>query len=45
MGGIACAVAGPVIVVATFDEKKGHTSPACNEAVAQLAKYLKEHLK
>ena len=44
MGGCAIVLAKAVIVVATFDERQGHTSPTCNEAVAQLAKYFKEKL-
>ncbi|RYG67468.1 hypothetical protein EON64_07355 [archaeon] len=41
MGGVAIVNAGKVIVVATFDEKKQHTSPGCNESIAEFAKYLK----
>ena len=45
MGGAVISIAGPVIIVAVFDEKQMHTSPGCAEAVGQLAKYLKEQLK
>ena len=45
LGGIAIATTTKVIVIATFDEKKQHTSPGCNENVAVLAKYFKEKLK
>jgi hypothetical protein len=45
MGGCVAVLAGPVIVVASFDEKQGHAGPGCNEAVAQLSKYFKEQLR
>jgi hypothetical protein len=45
MGGIAIVNANKVIIVATFDEKKGHISPQCNENVQALAKYLKDTVK
>jgi hypothetical protein len=45
MGGCVAVIAGPVIIVATFDEKQGHAGPSCNDAVSQLAKYFKEQLK
>ncbi len=45
LGGIAIVNAGKVFLVATFDEKKGHVSPGCNENVGELAKYLKDALK
>jgi hypothetical protein len=44
LGGCALVFAGKVVILATFDEKLGHTSPACNESVAELAKYLKNVL-
>ena len=38
----ACAVAtNKVIILATCDEKKGHTAVNCNSAVSDLAKHLK----
>jgi hypothetical protein len=45
LGGIAIATTGKVIIIATFDEKKQHTSPGCNENVSMLAKYFKEKVK
>lgn len=44
MGGVAIVNAGKALVVATFDEKQGHTSPGCNESAGALAKYLKSVL-
>lgn len=35
---------GKVIIVATFDEKKNHTSVGCNLVIADLAKHLKNSL-
>jgi hypothetical protein len=45
LGGIAIANTGKVIIIATFDEKKQHTSPGCNENVSMLAKYFRESVK
>jgi len=45
MGGVAVVLAGPVVIVAAFDEKKGHTPAVCNDRVSELAKYLKQQLK
>jgi hypothetical protein len=44
MGGCTVATTGKVIILATFDEKKGHTSAGCSNSVGELAKYLKEAL-
>lgn len=33
-------VSNVAIVLAVFDEKKGHTSAGCNTAVADLIKFL-----
>lgn len=45
MGGIAVVTTGKVIIIATFDEKKNHAAPMCNENVQILAKYLKDSMK
>jgi len=39
-GGCCIAGAGKCIIVATFDELKGHSSAGCNEVVVEMAKYL-----
>ena len=38
--GACIAVAGPVTIVGTFDENKGHTSAGCNEVVTLMARHL-----
>ena len=40
-GGACLAVSNTAIVIATFDELKGHTSAGCNTNVTELVKYLK----
>ena len=45
MGGIAIVTTGKVIIIATFDEKKNHAAPLCNDNVQTLAKYLKDSMK
>jgi len=30
------------IIIATFDESKGHSPPACNAVVSDVAKYLQQ---
>jgi hypothetical protein len=35
-------VTNSAIILAIFDEKAGHTSPGCNQAVAELVKFLKD---
>lgn len=44
MGGCALFLCGKVVVVGTYDEARGHTSPACNAAISDVAKYLRETL-
>lgn len=44
MGGITISYTGKVLIVGTFDEKKNHTNPACNNVISDLAKYLKQTL-
>jgi hypothetical protein len=41
MGGCALVLSDKAILIATFDETKGHTAPACNAVVSDLAKHLK----
>lgn len=45
LGGIGITITGKVIIIATFDEKKGHNSPGCNENITELAKYFKKNVK
>lgn len=45
MGGIAIVHSGKVIVMGTFDEKQGHSSPGCNETISNVAAHLKAQLK
>ena len=42
MGGACVANAGKCIIIGTFNEVNGHTSPACNETVTMMAGYLKK---
>jgi hypothetical protein len=44
MGGCAIVLCEKVVIIATFDETKGHTAPACNAVVSDLAKHLKSTL-
>jgi hypothetical protein len=39
-GGSCVACAGKCIVIGTFNEAKGHSSPPCNETVTMIAAYL-----
>ena len=39
-GGCVVAATEALVVVATFDEKEGHTGAGCATAVADLVKYL-----
>lgn len=43
-GGIGVVNCGKCVLVATFDEKKQHSSPGCHGCLADLAKYLNEQL-
>jgi hypothetical protein len=45
LGGVGITITGKVIIVATFDEKKNHNSPGCNENITQLAQYFKKNVK
>ena len=40
-GGCLVSASKTVFIIATFDEKEGHTNAGCASAVADLAKYLK----
>ena len=40
-GGACVAVTNTAIIIATFNELKGHTSAGCNTNVSELVKYLK----
>lgn len=40
-GGACVAVSNTAIIIATFNELKGHTSSGCNTNVSELVKYLK----
>ncbi len=42
MGGIALFHCGKVLLVGTYDEAQGHTSPGCCAVLIDLAKHLKE---
>jgi hypothetical protein len=39
-GGSSIANAGKCIIIATFSEAKGHSSPQCNETVTMMASYF-----
>lgn len=39
-GGCCIAVAGPCILIGTFDENKGHTSSGCNNVITLMARHL-----
>jgi hypothetical protein len=39
-GGCCVCTAGKCIIVATFDENKGHSSAGCNDVIQEMAKYL-----
>lgn len=39
-GGCCICGAGKCIIVATFDEIKGHSSAGCNDVIQEMAKYL-----
>lgn len=39
-GGCCIAHGGKCILIGTFDEKQGHTSPECNETITYMAMYL-----
>ncbi len=41
MGGCALFHCGQTIIVGTYDEAKGHTSPACIAVMSEVAKHLK----
>jgi hypothetical protein len=45
MGGCALFNCGKVLIVVTYDEKKGHTSPGCAQVASDVAKYLKTAVK
>lgn len=40
MGGSCVANGGKCFLVATYNEVKGHTSPACNETITLMARYF-----
>lgn len=40
IGGACIANAGKCILIGTFDEAKGHTSPLLNETITLIARYL-----
>mmetsp|Transcript_32773 Transcript_32773/g.55254 ORF Transcript_32773/g.55254 Transcript_32773/m.55254 type:complete len:321 (+) Transcript_32773:86-1048(+) len=44
MGGVGLVKCPKCILVATFDETKGHTAPGCHTVMADLAKYLKDSM-
>jgi hypothetical protein len=39
-GGCCIAMAGPCMLIGTFDENKGHTAAGCNEVVTLMARHL-----
>lgn len=41
MGGCAIYHCGQTLLVGTYDEAAGHTSPACTALMAAVAKHLK----
>ena len=41
MGGCALVLSDKCILIGIFDETKGHSAPACNAVVSDLAKHLK----
>jgi len=45
MGGCGLVLCGKCILIATFDETKMHTAPACQAVLSDLAKHLRENLK
>lgn len=42
MGGCGLVLTGKCILIATFDETKGHNAPSCHGVLADLGKHLKE---
>lgn len=42
MGGCGLVLTGKCVLIATFDETKGHTAPACQGVLSDLGKHLKD---
>ena len=42
MGGCGLVLTGKCILIATFDETKAHTAPACHGVLSDLAKHLED---